>query len=155
WGDPDLQGIWTSWDNTPLQAPDPADPAAVAAAQAPPREKERASFGGNAGSPVSPRRPGAVVVDPPDGRIPLIRPLEETQQGRRSDVWETHTPWERCITMGIPGPLLASAEGTSSNRAYQILQIPGYVVIYTEQIHESRVVPLDGRPHLNADIRLW
>jgi len=41
------------------------------------------------------------------------------------------------------------------NNAYQILQIPGYVVILYEMIHETRIIPIDGRPHLPASIRQW
>ena len=41
------------------------------------------------------------------------------------------------------------------NNAYQILQTPGYVVILHEMIHEARIIPIDGRPHLDKSIRLW
>jgi hypothetical protein len=41
------------------------------------------------------------------------------------------------------------------NNAYQILQIPGAVVILYEMIHETRVIPLDGRPHLPSRVRQW
>jgi len=41
------------------------------------------------------------------------------------------------------------------NNAYQILQVPGYVVILYEMIHETRIIPIDGRPHLPASIRQW
>jgi len=41
------------------------------------------------------------------------------------------------------------------NNAYQILQVPGYVVILYEMIHETRIIPIDGRPHLPANIRQW
>jgi hypothetical protein len=42
-----------------------------------------------------------------------------------------------------------------SNNNYQILQVPGYVVILDENIHDVRVIPLDGRPHLPQNIRQW
>jgi hypothetical protein len=57
--------------------------------------------------------------------------------------------WERCITRGlpmVPGPY---------NNNYQILQTPGYVVILHEMIHDARVIPLDGRPHVGPNIRQW
>jgi hypothetical protein len=41
------------------------------------------------------------------------------------------------------------------NNAYQIIQIPGYVVIASEMIHDTRIIPLDGRPHLGSNIRQW
>jgi hypothetical protein len=41
------------------------------------------------------------------------------------------------------------------NNAHQILQVPGYVIIASEMIHEARIIPLDGRPHLGASLRQW
>jgi hypothetical protein len=41
------------------------------------------------------------------------------------------------------------------NNAYQIVQTPGFVVLRYEMIHEARVIPLDGRPHVGKDIRQW
>jgi len=41
------------------------------------------------------------------------------------------------------------------NNGYEIIQIPGYVVIVYEMIHDTRVIPLDGRPHVGANIKLW
>ena len=41
------------------------------------------------------------------------------------------------------------------NHNYQILQTPGYVVILVEMIHDARIIPLDGRPHANQEIRQW
>jgi hypothetical protein len=44
---------------------------------------------------------------------------------------------------------------TGYNSNYQIVQAPGYVVILVEMIHDARIIPLDGRPHLGADVRQW
>jgi hypothetical protein len=41
------------------------------------------------------------------------------------------------------------------NNVYQILQIPGYVVIFYEMIHDARIIPVDGRPHLPPHVRQW
>jgi hypothetical protein len=41
------------------------------------------------------------------------------------------------------------------NNAYQIVQTPGYVVIHYEMIHEARIIPIDGGPHLPGHVRLW
>ena len=58
----------------------------------------------------------------------------------------------RCIIMDRAGPpMLAGAY----NNNYQIVQAPGYVTILQEQMHETRVVPLDGRPHLPQNVRQW
>jgi hypothetical protein len=59
--------------------------------------------------------------------------------------------WDRCITRGVPGSMFPAGY----NNAYQILQVPGYVVILYEMIHDARIIPLDGRPHLPSGIRLW
>jgi hypothetical protein len=57
----------------------------------------------------------------------------------------------RCISRGVPASMFPSAY----NNAYQVLQMPGYVVIYYEMIHDARIIPLDGRPRAGSDIRLW
>jgi hypothetical protein len=44
---------------------------------------------------------------------------------------------------------------TGYNNNYQIVQAPGYVSILHEEIHEIRMIPLDGRPHLPSSVRLW
>ena len=41
------------------------------------------------------------------------------------------------------------------NNNFQLLQIPGYVIIFNEQIHDARIIPMDGRPHLPENVRLW
>ena len=56
---------------------------------------------------------------------------------------------ERCISFGVP------RLGAGYNSYYQILQTPGYVVIFMETIHDARVIPLDGRPHISQNIRQW
>jgi len=61
------------------------------------------------------------------------------------------TPWERCITRGVPGGLFPTGYGSG----YQILQGPGYVAIVYEMIHEARMIPVDGRRHVGSGIRLW
>ena len=70
---------------------------------------------------------------------------------RVADAWEYQTAWERCITRGVPGGIFPA----SYNSGYRIVQTPGYVVIHYEMIHEARIIPLDGRPHAPAGIRLW
>ena len=58
--------------------------------------------------------------------------------------------FDRCITRGLPGSMLPFLHGNS----YQIVQAPGLVAIRYEIMHEARVIPLDGRPHAGAGIRL-
>jgi len=58
----------------------------------------------------------------------------------------------RCIIMDRAGPpMLAGAY----NNNYQIVQAPGYVMILVEMIHDVRIIPLDGRPHLPQNARQW
>ena len=59
--------------------------------------------------------------------------------------------WDRCITRGIPAGMFPAGY----NNAYQIIQTPGQVVIVSEMIHNVRVIPIDGSPHLPASVRLW
>src|SRR5713226_5253848 len=60
-------------------------------------------------------------------------------------------PYERCITRCLPGAMLPAFY----NHNYHILQTPGYVVIVVEMIHDARIIPLDGRPHVGTGIRQW
>jgi len=66
------------------------------------------------------------------------------------DSFEAMSPWDRCITRG-PGRMFPAGY----NNAYQIVQTPGYVVIHHEMIHEARVIPVDGRPHVDKGVRTW
>jgi hypothetical protein len=70
---------------------------------------------------------------------------------REYDSWEYFDPGDRCIFRGILGNMLP----TFYNNGKQILQIPGYVVILSEMIHDARIIPLDGRPHVADRIRTW
>jgi len=95
-----------------------------------------------------------MIVDPPDGKVPVMRWAEDKRDydlARLGDSWVHETPWVRCITRGVPGGMFPAGY----NNAYQILQVPGYVVILYEMIHETRIIPIDGRPHLPASIRQW
>jgi len=105
----------------------------------------------------------SLVVDPPDGKIP---PLTPAAQQRRSAVAgasaaglrQPASPEDlnnalRCITGGVPK--LGGRYGAGDFGYYQIVEAPGYVVLFTEVIHEARIIPLDGRPHLPQSVRLW
>ncbi len=93
-------------------------------------------------------------MDPPSGRVPIMPWAEETRNYKLAhiqDDWVNFTPWERCITRGVPGGIFPAGYGSG----YQILQGPGYVAIVYEMIHEARIIPVDGRPHLGAGFRFW
>ena len=95
-----------------------------------------------------------MVVEPENGRVP-VRPEAEAKKDyaltHLTDSWEYHTPWERCITRGVPAGIFPGGYGAG----YQIIQGPGVVVIVYEMIHEARIIPLDGRPHIHPSIRQW
>jgi len=167
WGDPDLQGQWPTVTMIPLQKRLPG--------QAGKGGKGGAKGKGAAKGGAGPQRPADVnnappptqaqlVVDPPDGRIPDLtaegaKRRLEARDGRgipaewreEADTPEDMNLYYRCITRGVLGSILAS----SYNNGNQILQVPGYVVIRHEMIHETRVIPLDGRPHVDDKIRMY
>ncbi len=99
------------------------------------------------------------VIDPSDGRIPALLPEARARAQERGPGGsfgngpfngpEDFSLWERCITRGLPGSMLPGVYGNS----YQIVQAPGVVVIRYEMIHETRVIPLDGRPNLGQTLR--
>jgi hypothetical protein len=114
-----------------------------------------------------PNRQASLVVDPPDGRIPPLMPDAQKAASARTasrqsrpcartaggchDSWEDESLWDRCITRGLLGSILPS----TYNDGNQILQAPGMVVLRNEMIHETRIIPIDGRPHPSPAIRTW
>ena len=180
WGDPDLQGLWPSG---PLNfVPFERDPALGTRATLTEAEFEALNAAvreqveiANADTVVPGSRTGvnppahwlepgrasrqaSLIVDPPDGRLPPM-----TAAGaRRAAAWPhaeksyfagpaDFTPYDRCITRGVLGSAFPNLYGTGM----EILQAPGLVVIRHEMVHEARIVPLDGRPHLPPAIRSY
>src|SRR5882672_6750173 len=180
-GQADLQGIWSNATITPLERPkELAGKAYFSVQEAAEYEKRilqetnkdrrdgdpEADVGRayndswwDRGTKVVPTRRTSMVIDPPDGRVPPLTPETQKRAAARSEVLrrpatgpEDRGLAERCILWPTAGPpMLPSAY----NNNYQILQIPGYVVILTEMIHDVRIIPLDGRPHLPENIRQW
>ena len=173
-GQPDIQGLWVNFDRTPLEVPTDEDPGRIEALRlwfpglevtpdglrglTGPNPGGLASFLGEGdGEGHSSKRSAlrrSLVIDPPSGRVP-VRPEAERQKQQNliqlTDSYTFHTPWERCITRGVPGGMFPAGY----NNSYRILQTAGYVVILYEMIHEPRIIPLDGSPHLPASMRLW
>ena len=171
WGDPDFQGMWTNNTATPFERPshltakERLTPTELAEIQE--RDQKRAAQ--NSPSAVSGpehwyehlggvrSERSAMIVDPRDGMVPALTPEAETRRvigtTHRTEfhTWEDLSPWDRCITRGVPGSMLP----TFYNNNYQILQTPGFVTIVYEMIHDVRVIPLDGRPHLSTGFRQW
>jgi hypothetical protein len=150
-GQPDIQGTWLNFDSTPFEAPVP-NPAPAPAAPAAAGINPAPEFADHTHK-VSERRK-AMVVDPPDGRVPVLKWAEEKRDydlAHIPDAPEHETPWVRCITRGYPAAFFPAGY----NNAYEIIQTPGYVVIVFEMIHETRIIPIDGRPKLGAAIQQW
>ena len=180
WGDPDLQGTWTT-DETigvPIQRPpalgnklywtdeDLAEQAkqraARAAAPAPAGTAGLAvappdHWGENASAPV---RQTSFVVDPPDGRIPAVTPEgQKRAAGRDTGSFgagpfnrpEDLTNFDRCISRGVVGSMLPRPYGNGLD----IVQAPGYVAIRYEMIHEPRIIPLGNQPRLGGAIKQY
>ena len=178
WGDPDLQGIWNNNTSTPLERPGEfagkdllADDelAEFTVRQQASRENRDSREG--AGTDVDVARaynahwfpvPGkaikrtSLILDPADGRIPALTP----EWKKRADAVlaarqrppagpEDRNLGERCITFGVP-----RSPGGYNNH-FLIVQSPGYVAIVIEMIHEARIIPLDGRPHIPQTMRQW
>ena len=179
-GKPDLQGVWTNATLTPLERPArfagrPFMTEAEAAeleSQAVRSFEQQAADRAEAAAPragaavgsynqavwsdgkrkVLGTRQTSLVVDPPDGRVPLRSEAErqrDTTAARDTESYEFMNVWDRCITRGVPGGFFPAGY----NNAYQILQTPGYVVILSEMIHDARIIPTDGRPHRPAHLR--
>lgn len=171
-GQPDLQGIWTNATITPFERPaDFADKPTltkeeIAAREkraranrvdGPPRTGDTGSYNQaffDSGTTWLATGQTSLVVDPPNGKVP-VKPAAEAQRdydfAHLPDSPVHHTSWERCITRGVPAGMFPAGY----NNAYQIMQTPGQVVIFSEMIHETRVIPIDGRPHLPQQIRQW
>ena len=171
WGDPDLHGIWSYATLTPLERPaEMADREFLT-------DEEVATRDARSVVESTPR-PGVVgsynrfwfdlgfasnrtsqIIDPPNGRLPPMMPDARERLERRQllrtyeyvpESWLDLQTDDRCIMYhGVP------PQPSGYNNTWQILQTPGLVTILAESIHDVRQIPLDGRPHLSADIRQW
>jgi hypothetical protein len=207
WGDPDLQGTWTSDDTwgVPFERPKQFGTRATltedelkarektvsnseefvetgganhspAKAELDAKEKGEAPpappqgrFGRGVDSAPVPGHWGefarrashqtSQVVDPPDGRLPPLTPeaqalLEAKMKMRRDPIPASYTNWsyyDRCISRGVAGSILPVVYGNG----LEIVQTPGYVAIRYEMVHDVRIIPTDGRPHLSSNIRSY
>jgi hypothetical protein len=180
WGDPDLQGIWPSGQliEVPFERPEALGMrATLSDAEFDARSAEirrqadadAAEFLAGPGSGVNPpshwlergraSRQTSLIVDPPNGRLPPM-----TDDGaRRAKAWPSGNPaggfasaasfnvYDRCITRGVLGSTFPNIYSSG----IEILQAPGLVIIRYEMIHETRIVPLDGRPRLSSGLRSY
>ena len=174
WGEPDLQGIWDFRTATPLQRPaDLAGKTVLTPEEAAAYERQaaarRANYDANPtvhatywldyGTRLTGDRRTSLVVVPEDGRIPALTPeaqeranLRRAMRRRLPSSHEDRSLGERCIRSINAGPPMNP--GPYNNNVH-LLQGPGFVVLLNEMIHDVRVIPLDGRPHLDENIRQW
>jgi hypothetical protein len=170
WGDPDLQGTWKTSGATPLERParyagreqltaeelkSLLQQQNIDREEGPPRAGDPGTYNRFWTDTGAPTDQTSLIVDPPDGRFPALTPegLRASKAWNRDDDDpEDRHLWERCITRGgMPNAMMPRAYNNNA----QIVQSPGYVMILLEQIHEARIIPLDGRPHVPSRIRQW
>jgi len=185
WGHPDLQGIYTNKDetNTPLERPNELqgrDPGTFTAEELASLAKQRQALAAKIAGGIGGAETGAgpthwyehlqgngsrpwLILDPADGKLPAMTPqalkreaaialLNDARNGEgRADSWLDRSMYDRCITRGLPGSMMPAIYGN----AYEIVQTPEHVAIRYEMIHETRVIPLDGRPRVGSAIRQY
>ncbi len=100
----------------------------------------------------------SIITDPPDGRIPALTPEAAEVKRRRlaglknpASAQDTGLQ-DRCLAMVTAGPPMLPY---SYNSNYQIVQTRDALIVHAEMIHDTRIIHLDGRPHLPPSIRLW
>jgi hypothetical protein len=99
----------------------------------------------------------SLLIDPPDGKLPPVTPEGEKRRAAEIEHRKVHAfedpevfpMGERCVNFGVP------RLQAGYNSYVQIIQSPGYVTILNEMAHDARIIPLDGRPHLDARLRAW
>lgn len=179
-GHPDLQGFWENSTLTPVERP-PAlgdraffTEAEAADFESPARVVERLQARNGDEEPATTGeangvwralrglgrdRRASIIVDPTNGRLPALSPqatrrrhtLSMNHRQHLADNPEDLSLSERCLLWGADPPLIPVPD----NNILQIVQTPVAVMILTEMIHDARVIPLDGRPHLPANVRQW
>ncbi len=180
WGDPSIAGAYTNSDESGIPFEKPAEfegrkledvsPAELADIV---KKRQQATV---ERAPTLSEFPGAtsplhwfenynaansrawLVSDPPDGKVPPVTAEGQARAAARAlarsahgpaDSWEDRSYYDRCITRGIPGSMMPAIYGNS----YEIHQGPGYVAIRYEMVNETRIIPLDSRPHVSGHIR--
>ena len=168
-GRPDLQGVWSYATGIPLERPDPSAPKRATEVEA---EADRVvgNYDAKAWFELGDAGNGSrtsLIVDPPAGRIPPLtaeaaKRQEAMREERRGLAREEPTRGGWVESLGPTGLKVRCILGFNSgppmtpggyNQLVQILQVPGYVVLAPEMIHDARFVPMDSRPH--GKLRQW
>jgi hypothetical protein len=136
-GQPDVQGIWAAVNGGSTSLTNPISGG---------EDFDRRVTGENI-------RRQSRVIDPPDGLLPY-QPWAAARQKRQESDYERPSKPEhidtqhRCLISGIPRLYTIVP-------SFRIIQIPGSVVFVWDEYHAYRVIPLDGRPHIAPDVKLW
>jgi hypothetical protein len=172
WGHPSFEGAWSTDDfrGVPMNRPrDQADRTSLT-----PEEFARRAQGDESGRDFTVnvgtflrhefgiRTFGytSLIVDPPNGQMPALTPAGQALAATRTrgtfgagpfDGFDDFSLYDRCITRGVLGSLLPVIYGNG----LRITQNPESVAISYEMIHDTRIIPLDGRPPLDSGIRQW
>jgi hypothetical protein len=183
-GQPDLQGVWTFSTITPLERPAEfaAKPFLTdeEAKELERRTMERSNRDNRDQNPeadvggaynefwwdrgvhvarVNGKIRTSLIADPPDGKIPALTPDGQARADARAEARRLHPAdgpedrslAERCLLFNAGPPMLSGPY----NNFVQLFQTRDHVVIFNEMVHDVRIVPLDGRPHLPGTIRAW
>src|SRR5262245_8107200 len=175
---PDLQGIWTNATITPLERPQEFAgkaffaPEEAAAYEKQVRERNNGDrrdvnpdadlavgyndFWWDRGTKVVSTLRTSIIVDPPDGRIPPLTPEAQKRAAARAEARRLHPAddpedlslADRCIAR--PGPPMLPA---GYNNNHQIVQTTDYVVIFSEMMHDDRIIPLSSLPTRASSVR--
>ncbi len=166
-GRPDFQGIWDFRTATPLERPAAfagrefftSEEAAAFERQSAERLEETLAVHPadwlDYGRTVLASRRTSLIVDPADGRVPALTPAARktsaarAEARRSADGPEAFSLGERCLLFGAGPPIIPGPY----NNNIQIVQTRDTVVVFNEMIHDARIIPTDGRPHLPASIR--
>ena len=167
WGHPDFQGTWTSDSvvgvpvEKAIENPGPED----LARQKRIRDVEQQLDASGSNVVFEERElkwtikpPAALVTDPADGRIPLTAEMQKLlddnalkRYGIGIESWADLDLWDRCISKGYPTVMLPMGY----SNLYEIVQSPDHVALFYEVIHDVRIIPLDGRAHIDPKIRQY
>ncbi len=182
-GHPDLQGIWSNATITPLERPAAlANKTVLSEKEAIDFERQtrqtddrdrRDGAGTDAdvaraynefwydrGTRTIKSHRTSLIVDPPDGRIPALTAEGQAKLAARAERKRLHPAdgpedrgfSERCLNWTTAGPPMLPG---AYNNNYQIVQTSDTVVIFNEMIHDARIIPMDGRPHVPRNLHLW
>ena len=176
WGDPDLQGMWPidKLNGTPVQRPEAfGERRLLTEAEFAERVERLRGLNARYDQEIAANKMGtghwaemgepnwqtSLIVEPANGRVPPLTAEGERRSATMTSSWSSipfdkvsdFNALDRCITRGMP----ASMFPFMYNSGIEIVQAPGYVVIRLELVHETRIVPIDGRPELASEIVQW